>query len=242
MITKEFLLGLGFKADPSHTNRFWKGGLVGVLTSLSFKIDSYTFTTPYDFYKTYFNSAKGTYLVFDTETTGFTGEHKDKIMSIGWALYTKEGSELFAANDFIQPDYWVECSEGAFNIHKISREKCEKQGVSILQALSHFQQALENCKCLLAHNSSFDTKIIEGAMKSADFNSATFDSLQKYCTMTTTAKVCKISKKRGTGYKNPKLQELHNVLFGVGFEGAHDALSDVRATARCFFQLKKMYK
>ncbi len=33
--------------------------------------------------------------------------------------------------------------------------------------------------------------------------------------------------------KFPKLIELHQFLFGEGFEGAHGALADCRATARC---------
>jgi DNA polymerase-3 subunit epsilon len=33
--------------------------------------------------------------------------------------------------------------------------------------------------------------------------------------------------------KFAKLTELHTVLFGKSFEGAHDALEDVRATFRC---------
>ena len=32
--------------------------------------------------------------------------------------------------------------------------------------------------------------------------------------------------------------ELHSKLFGGGFEGRHDALGDVRATARCYFELQ----
>jgi len=37
--------------------------------------------------------------------------------------------------------------------------------------------------------------------------------------------------------KFPTLEELHTVLFGENFQGAHDALADVRATAKCFFEL-----
>ena len=40
------------------------------------------------------------------------------------------------------------------------------------------------------------------------------------------------------GFKWPTLQELHSTLFNESFDGAHDALSDVRACARCFFELK----
>ena len=41
------------------------------------------------------------------------------------------------------------------------------------------------------------------------------------------------------GFKYPSLNELHNWLFGCSFEGAHDALDDVKATAKCFFELKR---
>lgn len=41
------------------------------------------------------------------------------------------------------------------------------------------------------------------------------------------------------GYKWPKLIELHEKLFGETFVDAHDARVDVKACARCFFELKK---
>lgn len=42
------------------------------------------------------------------------------------------------------------------------------------------------------------------------------------------------------GFNGPILQELHNHLFNEDFDGAHDALADVKATARCFFELKRL--
>jgi DNA polymerase III epsilon subunit-like protein len=41
------------------------------------------------------------------------------------------------------------------------------------------------------------------------------------------------------GFKWPTLQELHGILFGEPMEGAHRALSDVRACARCYGELKR---
>jgi len=49
--------------------------------------------------------------------------------------------------------------------------------------------------------------------------------------------LCKLPGPRG--YKFPKLEELHKVLFGCNFEGAHDALDDIKATERCFWELVK---
>ena len=41
------------------------------------------------------------------------------------------------------------------------------------------------------------------------------------------------------GYKWTKLEELYQKLFGTTFSGAHDAMSDVEATRKCYLELKK---
>ena len=38
---------------------------------------------------------------------------------------------------------------------------------------------------------------------------------------------------------NAKLMELYRILFNEEFTGAHDAMADVTATMKCFFELKK---
>lgn len=52
------------------------------------------------------------------------------------------------------------------------------------------------------------------------------------------AQVTNIAGKQGN--KSPKLIELHSHLFGVGFDRAHDALEDCRATMRCAQKLLEM--
>ncbi len=39
--------------------------------------------------------------------------------------------------------------------------------------------------------------------------------------------------------KWPTLPQLHAKLFNEHFEGAHQALADVRAGAKCYFELKR---
>ena len=58
----------------------------------------------------------------------------------------------------------------------------------------------------------------------------------KYCTMKLSTDYCKLPGKKG--FKSPRLAELHQVLFGSDFVNAHNALADVEATARCFWELK----
>ena len=42
------------------------------------------------------------------------------------------------------------------------------------------------------------------------------------------------------GPKWPNLTELHTKLFGHGFEEAHNAAADISATAKCFWELKRL--
>ena len=60
----------------------------------------------------------------------------------------------------------------------------------------------------------------------------------KICTMKTSTNFCAIS--GYYGYKWPTLKELHYKLFGFDFEDAHNALSDVLATGKCFWELKSL--
>jgi DNA polymerase III subunit epsilon len=62
----------------------------------------------------------------------------------------------------------------------------------------------------------------------------------RICTMKSTTNFCAIN--GPYGYKWPKLSELHFKLFNTGFEEAHNAAVDINATARCFWELKRMGK
>ena len=55
--------------------------------------------------------------------------------------------------------------------------------------------------------------------------------------MKSTIDLCKIPGRYG--YKYPKLQELHYTLFGSNFDDAHNAMSDVTATVKCYTELCK---
>ena len=55
-----------------------------------------------------------------------------------------------------------------------------------------------------------------------------------------TTDFCKIS--GPYGYKWPKLSELHYKLFKKGFDEAHNAAVDINATAKCFWELKRIGK
>lgn len=65
--------------------------------------------------------------------------------------------------------------------------------------------------------------------------------IDKFCTMKAMTPVCKLHGNYGD-FKWPKLQEAHKHAFGVEFDGAHDALADVRACARVYRWLMEQRK
>lgn len=80
---------------------------------------------------------------------------------------------------------------------------------------------------VVAHNLSYDQRVIDFEMKR---NGVTLSWPKKICTVEATEHLL--------GYRL-SLMALHEHLFGVPFDGAHRAENDVRATARCFIELRK---
>ncbi|MFH0924004.1 MAG: 3'-5' exonuclease, partial [Candidatus Falkowbacteria bacterium] len=144
------------------------------------------------------------------------------------------GKEIDGKNQIIKPEGF-EIPEGASAVHGITTARAEEEGILLDEALFEFAKAIENSRILVAHNMSFDEKIMGAEFLRKEINSKLFDRF-KICTMHGSTNFCQIE--NGFGYKWPKLIELHEKLFDSGFDGAHDALADVRACARCFFELK----
>ena len=189
------------------------------------------------------------FLFFDTETTGrpksYSALHSNtenwpRMMQLGLQLYGDERNLIREYNILIRPP------EGGFNIepeaqrvHGITNEMCQEKGKPLLDVLLLFSGILNNSEYWIAHNFDFDRAII-GAESYRQFNKdIPYDqfAVHEICTMKKGIEICKLPKKNGRGYKWPKLQELHQELLNKGFEGAHDALSDVKATASCFWQM-----
>ncbi len=158
-------------------------------------------------------------LTWDTETTGFNDPH---IVQLACIL-TKGDRELASLNVMIKPDNW-QVEEGAFKVHGISTEEAAEFGIPIYSAIWAFNELCEQADLITAHNAAFDTRITHG-----EFNrlGKVWTPPPVRCTMLATTNICKIAGRRG--WKWPTLAEAHQHFFGEGFDGAHDALVDVRA-------------
>jgi DNA polymerase-3 subunit epsilon len=185
------------------------------------------------------------YLFFDTETTGVPRDWKapitnfdnwPRIVQVAWLVYDSNGNQILK-NEFIIKPNGFEIPLEASNVHGITTQYAIENGVNIEVVLLNFEKHCEKSKYLIAHNINFDSKVI-GSEYLRSLSRNPVSKLVKKCTMESSTNFCKIP--GSYGYKWPKLSELYIKLFGVEFEGAHDALADIEATARCFWEMKKL--
>lgn len=185
------------------------------------------------------------YLFFDTETTGLPKSWKapvsdtdnwPRLVQIAWLHFDKEGNQIGAGDFIVRPEGFT-IPEDSASIHGISTERAMREGLPLSEVLSKFQNVIDQAEYLVAHNMSFDEKII-----GAEFlRLGTINILEekpKICTMECATNFCAIE--GPYGYKWPKLSELHQKLFGRDFPEAHDAAVDIRATATCFWEMKRL--
>lgn len=182
------------------------------------------------------------HLFFDTETTGmvdFKADHRSPtqpfLVQLGAILTDDAGKIRGEANLLMEPEGWT-IPPAVQAIHGISDDHCKAFGVKTAAALGLFSRFCGHAKTLVAHNIDFDIAILKSACHRAgrEFH---LGSLNTFCTMKNATSVVRIPSARG--FKWPNLQEAHQHFFGKGFDGAHDAMEDVRACMRVYFALQK---
>ena len=184
------------------------------------------------------------FLFFDTETTGLPRNYNaplsdldnwPRLVQLAWVVYNNQEEKIGEANYIIKPEGFL-IPEQASNVHGISTEKALAEGQALENVLDQFAQAIQEAKILIAHNMSFDEKIMGAEFMRKKMEHDLFNTI-RVCTKEEATDYCQLP--GNYGYKWPRLDELHIKLFGENFDGAHDALADVKACARCFFELAK---
>jgi len=179
------------------------------------------------------------YLFFDTETTGVPKDYRapaiewPRMVQLAWLMHNEKREVIDSGNLIIKPEGF-KIPKAAADIHGITDEIALEKGTDLKEVLIVFKERLDTAKYIIGHNVSFDRKILRGELirKEVEYDSS---EKIKLCTMMLSTKYCAIPNR--SGFKWPKLQELHKKLFGEEFEGAHDASADIKATARCFWKL-----
>ena len=185
------------------------------------------------------------YLFFDTETTGVPKDWNapigdlnnwPRLVQLAYLVYDTEGNLVLSKETVIKPDGFL-IPKAASDVHGITTDYAIKNGSNLSVVLADFKEQCIKAEFLVAHNINFDSKIM-GAEFLRKLSRNPLSDHKQLCTMEASTDYCKIQGR--FGYKWPKLSELHMKLFGDDFEGAHDALADIEATARCFWELRRL--
>lgn len=154
------------------------------------------------------------YLFFDTETTGLPINWKapvsdlnnwPRLVQLAFLFYDKNGNKITSGDFIVKPEGFTIPTD-ASRIHGISTERAIREGESLKTVLQKFQTLINQAEVLVAHNMSFDEKIVGAEfLRIGMHNSIT--AKNKICTMQSTTNFCALN--GPYGYKWPKLSELH---------------------------------
>lgn len=210
-------------------------------------------------------------MVFDTETSDLPERNASiyevqkfpHILQLSYIIYdTVDNKICVIKDDYVKIENSIEISAGSQEIHHITREKCQTDGMPIKQLLKEFNNYLKTVELVIGHNISFDKKMIfvECIRNNIQQQFTWFKGKVKiqrpeYCTMKNTTEFCALEKHKRQKldeqsitntntntikkyYKYPKLAELHYKLFekDVNPELLHNSKIDVLITLKCYMK------
>lgn len=186
------------------------------------------------------------YLIFDTETTGLPQNYSapltdfdnwPRCVQLAWQVHDETGKLISEGDYIVKPDGFT-IPFNSEKVHGISTERAQKEGIPLQDVMDFFNSDLEKCTFVIGHNLDFDLSIMGSEFLRMERDNPLQDKIA-IDTKDESTEYCAIPGGRGR-YKWPTLAELHDKLFEVGFEEAHNAAADVDATARAFLELVRI--
>src|SRR5690606_36734967 len=125
----------------------------------------------------------------------------------------------------------------AEQIHGISTRRAMEEGHNLRDVLELLIADLAQCTLIVGHNIEFDISIVGAEFIRQQLDVDQLLKLEKLDTALASTEFCQLAGGIGGRLKMPRVTELHEKLFGQGFDDAHDARYASAATGRCFFAL-----
>lgn len=190
-------------------------------------------------------------LIFDTESTGIkTPENptfKPALVQLAAIMQDTETKRVLAEVNVLA---WQseKIPPQATAIHGITDEMCIMYGVSIPTIDVLFSGLVHNADQIVAHNLAYDMDIVTDNLP---LTLQAMNGKRLFCTMDSNVMIVKapLSEKQKVyftskgvkpdmPYKVPSLIETYQHYFGRTFEGAHDAMADVRTCRDVYFAMR----
>lgn len=196
-----------------------------------------------------------TALFYDTETTGLPlfnlpseTPEQPHIVQLAACLVDLDKRQTIASMDvIIEPDGWEIPAEVAA-IHGITTEYAAAHGVSESLAVGMFMSLWERSQRRIAHNESFDARILRIAlMRHEDPETADrWKAGHAECTQLLSTPICKLPPTakmiaaRRNHHKSANLGEAYQHFMGKPLDGAHRAMVDVAACMDVWFAIQDL--
>jgi DNA polymerase-3 subunit alpha len=194
------------------------------------------------------------YLFFDLETTGlperrlssfgeyfspkyFSHYKNSRIVSIAWMIYTDTGLLEKQHYYIVKPDNF-KSSARAIEVHKITEEIAQRDGVPINDIMTEFRNDLNECDLLLSYNIDFDYNIFlsECYRYAREDLISLMNIAKQYCIMKKSKEILKTI--NGMTKRYFKLEEVYREVFSdKEFSTAHNSLDDTLRCAQVYFKL-----
>lgn len=185
------------------------------------------------------------YLIFDSSALDKPKSYKahytdtfswPRMIHLSWIVLDEQLKPIEDYDCMVKPHGFTLTNE-IEKRHHISLEEAKTKGDPVVDILAQFNESIEKCTYVFAHNLAFNQGIVgaECIRNNIPFKLEYKDS---YCLMQEGTYYCKIPSKTG-GYKWPSLQEMHASLFNQKYSPSNNARADVIAASRCFIMLKK---
>ena len=189
------------------------------------------------------------YIFFDTECNGLPFSNKlsvddtsnwPRMIQLAWLVTDEHGNILKRQSHIIYPQGFIITNE-VENLTGITTSRAKSEGVNLRTVLNEFMDDLVDAELVIGHNIDFDKHVLGCELYRERLDYDTLLNKKGVCTMQRSTNFCAIPNPNSYygGYKWPKLEELYQKLFNTTLSNAHDALSDVEATRKCYFELKK---
>lgn len=199
-----------------------------------------------------------TILLWDSETSGLPlfkepSSHpgQPRIIQLTALLCNAKGDKLSSLDVLVDHPGLV-LDEEIVNLTGIYDGKCRSGGVAIDAALGLFLSMWRKASVRVAHNESFDARMVRIELKRAG-QVALADEWKEgnaFCTMQATKPILRLpptAKMQATtrfanAFKSPNLGEAYKWATGKEIQGAHNAMYDVLALKAVFFALGDFYQ
>lgn len=188
-------------------------------------------------------------LYFDTETTGIKSRKNPdfipRLVQLGAILQDLETGRVLAEVNLMAHPEGVFIPPSASHVHGITTDMATDFGLPMTMIDSLFENLLDKCDLVVAHNIAYDLDIVDDNLP---LSHRLIKPKPIFCTMESSRYVVKAPlTERQKQYmhlqehpfKSPNLTETYKYFFGIPFEGAHDAMADIRACRDIFGQLRQ---